>query len=146
MSNVAADDGVISVNPEQAWELYRSEKRALLVDVRSSMEFLFIGHPLDSINIAWIDEPDWAINPNFTEEIRRMAETKTSPGERPEDTMLILICRSGVRSVDAGKVLVAAGFSQVYNVLEGFEGGLDAEHHRGTLGGWRFRRLPWEQC
>ena len=33
----------------------------------------------------------------------------------------------------------------VYNVLEGFEGTLDEDHHRGTLGGRRRERLPWDQ-
>ena len=35
---------------------------------------------------------------------------------------------------------------QQVGLLEGFEGELDENHHRSTLGGWRFRGLPWEQC
>ena len=58
---------------------------------------------------------------------------------------LVVICRSGNRSVDAGLALEAAGFTQVINVLEGFEGPLDDDYHRGTQGGWRFRGLPWYQ-
>lgn len=58
---------------------------------------------------------------------------------------VLLICRSGNRSVDAGLALEAAGFTQVINVLEGFEGPLDDDYHRGTQGGWRFRGLPWYQ-
>jgi len=57
----------------------------------------------------------------------------------------VLICRSGNRSVDAGLALEAAGFSNVTNVLEGFEGDLDEKHQRGKLGGWRHAGLPWEQ-
>jgi rhodanese-related sulfurtransferase len=56
-----------------------------------------------------------------------------------------LICRSGHRSVYAGETLEAAGFSAVINVLEGFEGPLDDNNHRGTVGGWRHRGLPWQQ-
>ncbi len=48
--------------------------------------------------------------------------------------------------MEAGNALVKAGFNEVYNVLEGFEGELDKHHRRGTLGGWRFHGLPWEQC
>ena len=59
---------------------------------------------------------------------------------------VILICRSGKRSLEAGRVLVEAGFREVYNVLEGFEGELNEHHQRSTLGGWRFHGLPWEQC
>ena len=62
------------------------------------------------------------------------------------DRPVVLICRSGNRSVDAGKALEAAGFTRVYNVLYGFEGELDDTHHRGTLNGWRCEGLPWEQC
>jgi len=56
-----------------------------------------------------------------------------------------LICRSGHRSVDAGLALEQAGFKDVYNVLDGFEGPLDDDHHRGTVSGWRREGLPWEQ-
>jgi rhodanese-related sulfurtransferase len=59
---------------------------------------------------------------------------------------VILICRSGKRSIDAGSALLEAGFSQVYQVDEGFEGELDDHHQRGSVGGWRFHGLPWEQC
>jgi len=58
---------------------------------------------------------------------------------------VLLICRSGHRSMFAGEALEAAGFSAVINVLEGFEGPLDEQYHRGTLGGWRWRGLPWQQ-
>ena len=60
-------------------------------------------------------------------------------------TKVVIICRSGQRSVAAGVELEKAGFADVYNVLEGFEGPLDESHHRGTLGGWRKAGLPWEQ-
>jgi rhodanese-related sulfurtransferase len=63
-----------------------------------------------------------------------------------ELTPVLLICRSGVRSLEAGKVLVEAGFCDVYNIAHGFEGELDEAHRRGTLSGWRFEGLPWEQC
>jgi rhodanese-related sulfurtransferase len=58
---------------------------------------------------------------------------------------VVLICRSGNRSVDAGLALESAGFTKVYNVLEGFEGDLDDHHQRGNIGGWRKHGLPWEQ-
>ena len=58
---------------------------------------------------------------------------------------VLLICRSGQRSVDAGEALEAAGFASVINVTEGFEGPLDDNYHRGTLGGWRCHGLPWQQ-
>ncbi|MFO7603786.1 MAG: rhodanese-like domain-containing protein, partial [Gammaproteobacteria bacterium] len=59
---------------------------------------------------------------------------------------VILICRSGKRSLEAGNLLLQKGFEVVYSVAEGFEGELDNAHHRSTLGGWRYEGLPWEQC
>ncbi|MFN3629666.1 MAG: rhodanese-like domain-containing protein, partial [Casimicrobiaceae bacterium] len=37
------------------------------------------------------------------------------------------------------------GFTQVYNVLHGFEGELDEHMHRGRKNGWRHDGLPWQQ-
>jgi len=45
----------------------------------------------------------------------------------------------------AGTALEAAGFGEVYNQAEGFEGPLDERFRRGTMAGWRFHGLPWEQ-
>lgn len=59
---------------------------------------------------------------------------------------ILLICRSGKRSQEAGKKLISNGLSNVYHVTEEFEGDFDHEHHRSTLGGWRFHGLPWQQC
>ena len=105
------------------------------------MEHLFIGHPAGSIHIPWIDEPDWKVNPHFVTLVRQ-AMLGGATGAAP----VVLICRSGVRSLEAGKVLIDAGVKEVYNVAEGFEGQLDDKHHRSTLAGWRFHGLPWEQC
>jgi len=59
---------------------------------------------------------------------------------------VLLICRSGNRSDEAGKLLVDNGFKRVYNIVQGFEGELDDHHQRSRLAGWRFDNLPWEQC
>ncbi len=128
----------------EAWEICQQDPRALLIDVRSSMEFLFVGHPKGAIHIPWIDEPDWVINTNFATEIRKLALGGLK--EDANDVPIILICRSGNRSDDAGKVLAESGMKNVYHIDEGFEGKLDDEHHRSTVGGWRYHDLPWEQC
>ncbi|GMR20344.1 MAG: hypothetical protein BMS9Abin36_0939 [Gammaproteobacteria bacterium] len=138
--------GVKTVSPGEAWALLERDPRAVLIDVRSNMEFLFIGHPRGAINVAWIDEPDWKINPHFTAEVRKVLlggiGSPTEAGSAP----VVLICRSGKRSLEAGELLIKDGFIEVYNVADGFEGELNAEHHRSSLGGWRHDELPWEQC
>jgi rhodanese-related sulfurtransferase len=137
---------VKSLTPKDAFELLKRDPRAVLIDTRSNMEFLFIGHPLGAINIPWIDEPDWKINPNFATEVRKVLLGGLSHLDAVGSSPVVLICRSGKRSLEAGELLIKEGFTDVYNVLEGFEGELDDQHHRSTVGGWRHAGLPWEQC
>ena len=133
------------LSPKEAWQICQENSRALLIDVRSSMEFLFVGHAVGSIHIPWIDEPDWVINPNFVTDIRKLILGGVS-GSDDNSVPIILICRSGKRSKEAGEKLIEAGFTEIYNIDEGFEGELDEKHHRSTVGGWRYHNLPWEQC
>ncbi len=135
------------LTPKDAYHFLRREPRAMLIDIRSSMEFLFVGHPEGAVHIPWIDEPDWDVNPNFIRQIRElMLGGIICDEEAGGCAPVVLICRSGKRSVEAGKALLEAGFREVYNVLDGFEGELDEDHHRSSLGGWRFEGLPWVQC
>lgn len=123
--------------PKEAYQFMQETPNALLIDVRSEMEFLFVDHPVGAIMIPWNDGPDWDINPHFVAHVRKAASV-----DRP----LVLICRSGNRSETAGEALEQAGFTQVYNVLHGFEGDLNDHHRRNSINGWRHDRLPWVQC
>lgn len=134
------------LSPKQAWQLLQEDSRAVLVDIRSTMEYLFVGHPKGSVHVAWIDEPDWDVNPEFVTEIRKLMLGGVVCGEQEGCAPVILICRSGKRSHEAGRALLQAGMRNVMHVDEGFEGELDDEHHRSSTGGWRFHQLPWEQC
>jgi rhodanese-related sulfurtransferase len=124
--------------PKDAADFLAKDPTAVFVDCRSEMEFLFVGHPVGAMMIPWNDGPDWDINPHFVGQVKKACGHSTN---RP----VVLICRSGNRSVDAGQALEQAGFSKVFNVLEGFEGDLDDHHQRGNIGGWRKHGLPWEQ-
>ena len=137
---------VQSLHPVEANRLLEEEPRAVLIDVRSEMEFLFVGHPVGAIHIPWIDEPDWTVNPDFVREVRRVLLGGAVCDEDVGCAPVVLICRSGKRSLRAGELLVEEGFTRVYNVAEGFEGELDHNHQRSTLGGWRYHGLPWQQC
>ncbi len=137
---------VKALSPPQAFEFINEIQRAVLIDVRSSMEFLFVGHPKGSVHVPWIDAPEWVINPQFVTEVRKVMLGGIGTVEHTGDAPVVLICRSGKRSLEAGILLLNNGFSEVYNISEGFEGELDDTHHRSTMGGWRFHGLPWEQC
>ncbi|HQT25100.1 MAG TPA: rhodanese-like domain-containing protein [Burkholderiales bacterium] len=126
-----------SINPKEAFQFLKSHPSAVLIDVRSEIEYLFVGHPVGSIHVAWNDGPEWEINPDFVTDVKKIAN---------ESRAVLLICRSGVRSLEAGQVLEDSGFKHVYNVLHGFEGDLDESHKRSSQNGWRFDNLPWEQC
>ena len=126
------------LTPTEAFAYLRDTPDALFVDCRSDAEFLFVGHPVGALHVAWLDGPDWELNPHFVGEVRRLAG-------HAKDRPVVLICRSGRRSYDAGLALLEHGFTEVYNVVHGFEGDLDDKHHRSALNGWRFDGLPWEQ-
>ena len=134
------------LDPKAAHTLLHDNPRAVLVDIRSTMEFLFVGHPAGAIHVAWIDEPEWTVNPHFVTDVRKIMLGGATSHEEIGGAPVVLICRSGKRSIDAGKALLDAGFSDVYYVDEGFEGELDEHRHRGTVNGWRYHGLPWEQC
>jgi len=125
------------LTPKEAFEFLQRTADAVFVDCRSEMEYLFVGHPKGAILVSWNDGPNWDINPEFVSHVK-----KATSVNRP----VVLICRSGNRSLDAGHALEEAGFTKIYNVLHGFEGELDSDHHRGASTGWRFEGLPWEQC
>ena len=76
-----------------------------------------------------------ALNPDFDAQMRAAGQ-----GGRP----LLLICRSGVRSIAAARRATELGLT-AYNVTEGFEGDPDQHAQRGHLGGWRHAGLPWRQ-
>ncbi len=134
------------LSPSQAHELLQTNPKALLIDIRSSMEYLFVGHPVGAIHVPWLDEPDWVENPHFITEIRKLLLGGAVCENQQDCTPIILICRSGKRSKEAGRALLAAGLGNIFHINEGFEGNLDEHHHRSSVGGWRFRGLPWEQC
>lgn len=123
------------VPPQLAWELFAAGE-ALLVDVRSNEERKFVGHVPGSLHVPWASGTSLTRNPRFVREL----EAKTGKGP-----VILLLCRSGKRSVLAAEAATKAGLTNVFNVLEGFEGEIDNHGHRGAADGWRFRGLPWVQ-
>lgn len=123
------------VSPQEAWALVQ-EGAAVLVDVRTGEERKFVGQVPGSIHVAWATGTSLTRNPRFAREL----EAKVR-----KDEPVLLLCRSGKRSVLAAEAAAKAGFTSVFNVLEGFEGELNGDQRRGTADGWRFHGLPWVQ-
>lgn len=124
-----------SVAPELAWALF-SEGEAVIVDVRTAEERKFVGHVPETLHVAWMTGFSLSRNPRFTKEL----ESKVK-----KDQIVLLLCRSGKRSAAAAEAAAKAGFTNVFNILEGFEGDLDALQRRGGFNGWRHAGLPWIQ-
>ena len=123
------------VSPKLAWELFAAGQ-AQLVDVRTAEERKFVGHVAGSLHVPWATGTAMTRNPRFAREL----EAKVG-----KDANILLLCRSGKRSVLAAEVATKAGFTRVFNILEGFEGEIDGQQHRGGDDGWRFQGLPWIQ-
>jgi rhodanese-related sulfurtransferase len=127
------------LTPKQAAQFLKDNPKALFIDCRSQMEYHFVGHPVDALHVSWNDGFDWEINPHFVGEVKKLAG-------HAHDRPVVLISRNRVRSAEAGAALEANGFSRVYTVKNGFEGDLDADHHRSNINGWCHDGLPWQQC
>jgi rhodanese-related sulfurtransferase len=123
-----------AVTPVEAYHLTQ-HNAARIVDVRTGPEYSFVGRVPDTPLIEW-HGMDSASCRAFLSGLRQVAEP---------DEAILLICRSGVRSHAAATVAAQAGYTRVYNVLEGFEGQLNAHHQRGKVNGWRHHGLPWVQ-
>ncbi|MCW5643792.1 MAG: MBL fold metallo-hydrolase [Rhodoferax sp.] len=122
------------VSPQLAYDWWQSGD-AVLVDVRTDAEREWVGFIPDAVPIAWKQWPGMVMNPQFDQALLSAV---------PKDKKVVLLCRSGVRSIAAAKRATELGL-QAYNILEGFEGNPDSDAHRGQLGGWRKHGLPWRQ-
>ena len=128
-----------SLTPREAWRLVQAGQ-AVLVDVRSAEERHFVGQVPGSLHVAWATGTALNRNPRFVKELDAKVGAK-SGNELP----VLLLCRSGKRSALAAEAATKAGLSNVFNVLEGFEGDSDEHRQRGHFNGWRFHALPWTQ-
>ena len=124
-----------AVSLQEAHQLH-SSGAARIVDVRTEPEWLYVGRIPGSDHIEWRVYGAQQPNPDF---LARLESTVK------KDEVVLFLCRSAQRSHSAATIAAKAGFMHAYNILEGFEGNLDADNHRGTTGGWRKAGLPWEQ-
>lgn len=127
----------------EAWRFLEENPDALLIDVRTIAEWVYVGLPdltqlrRTVICVQWIMFPQMQTNPDFVPHVEAEGVTRDRP--------LLLICRSGIRSRDAAVALTTAGFGPCYNVSDGFEGDLNSEKQRGVSNGWKVAALPWVQ-
>ena len=122
--------------PNEAFQILQLAPGAKLIDVRSRAELDFVGRIPGAVEIEWATYPGMKPNPHFQTELEQQVDS---------EALVMFICRSGARSHHAAVAAEKAGYSEVYNVLEGFEGDKDMKEHRNKLNGWRANELPWAQ-
>jgi rhodanese-related sulfurtransferase len=138
MKNLTPTEAWAWLQAEQARSAGAGQEGPLFVDVRMEIESLYVGRPPGVENIPWYEYPDLTPDPaRFASAVEAEAGSKARA--------VLLICRSGKRTLDAGLALEAAGFSEVLHVVHGFEGDLNDAFKRSSLNGWRHDGLPWEQ-
>lgn len=140
-----AEEGAYSGDKvsRESWDILQKDVTAVLIDVRTDAEFSYVGVPdLSSLGketkfASWILFPKNEINPEFLQQLAVAAPDR--------EAQILFLCRSGVRSRFAAATATEAGYSNCYNILEGFEGDKNSTGHRGTIGGWKVAGLPWVQ-
>lgn len=125
-----------AVSPAEAWALRQQLPGSVIVDVRSAAEWQFVGVVPDAVRIELRTYPGMVPNPGFVTQLQQQVDKSAT---------VLFICRSGARSDEAARLAAEVGYSEVYNVLEGFEGDRDAAQHRGSVNGWKAAGLPWMQ-
>lgn len=138
------------VTPKEGYEMWQKDPdKVKILDVRTPEEYATVGHPAMAINIpvqfmtyVWNPEKKdylWKDNPKFVARVKKAF--------RPTDT-LVVMCRSGHRSAAAIEKLAKAGFKNLYNLHEGFEGDKVTDKSNPNFGkrmknGWKNAGLPW---
>lgn len=134
----------------EAYEVWESDPEAVtIIDVRTREEYLFVGHPAMAWKIPLAEQSyEWdaakghypmKFLPDFVSRVRTIAES---------DETIFVMCRSGGRSAKAVNMLTEAGFTQVYNIIDGMEGdkvGDPVSVYKGQrlVNGWKNSGCPW---
>ncbi|MHB1331794.1 MAG: rhodanese-like domain-containing protein [Sulfuriferula sp.] len=124
-----------ALTPTEAYFILSHAPGARLVDVRSHAEWDLVGEITGAEQLEWQAYPGWIPNAYFMQQLKQQVDM---------EALVMFICRSGERSHQAALVAHDAGYTEVYNVLEGFEGAKSADGMRGQGCGWKAAGLPWK--
>ena len=140
---------VTQINPKEAFEILKSDKNSVLVDVRTFEEFNFVGLPDSNafekrmILLPWQIFPAMEENPEFSSGLEETLNEIFN--DTAKEVKIIFICRTGGRSNQAAAHASNLGYKNSYNVTSGFEGDLNNLSQRGKTNGWKAENLPWRQ-
>ena len=133
------------INSTEAYSILQKSENAVLIDVRSTMEYEYVGHPVNAIHVPIKEPPDWEIRVDFINDVKSELAKKFTNIQNLSEIHILLLCRSGKRSEQAALLLDSEGYKNTINIVDGFEGNKDINGHRSVINGWRFHDLPWEQ-
>ena len=138
------------VTAKEAYEMWKANPETVkILDVRTAEECVFVGHAEMAMNIPFdLHTYQWdaskhhfviELNPDFISHVKEWA--------KPTDTILAT-CRSGPRGAFAVNALTEAGFTNVYNIIDGMEGDIIQDPQNVFYGkrmknGWKNSGLPW---
>ena len=124
-----------ALTPSEAFQILQLTQNAKLVDVRTRAELELVGRVPQATHIEWAFYPGMVANQDFAAQIK----TQLDP-----EALTIFMCRTGGRSHNAAVLAAQLGFSEAYNMLEGFEGEATPDtKQRCKLNGWKVADLPW---
>ena len=123
-----------ALTPQEAYEILQKAPEAKLVDVRSLAELELVGRVPSAAHIEWAFYPGMVANADFAQHLDMQVD---------KEALVIFMCRTGGRSHNAAAVAAKLGFSEAYNMLEGFEGEANTEKQRTLINGWKHAGLPW---
>jgi rhodanese-related sulfurtransferase len=138
------------VTAKEAYEMWNaSPEKIKIIDVRTPEEYLFVGHPemawkipvADQLYVWDADKKKYPMKmlTDFVARVKEMA--------KPTDTLMVM-CRSGGRSAIAVNLLARAGFTNVYNIIDGMEGDMVNDpssifNNQRLKNGWKNSGCPW---
>jgi len=133
------------VTAQTVWDELAANPAAILVDVRTQAEWNLVGKPdlssidREPIDLQWVTMQ--GVNKNFLTELQGELDKRGAAKDAP----IYIMCQSGGRSKIAAMQCTELGYTNAYNLAEGFEGALDEHKHRNSIGGWKVAGLPWTQ-
>lgn len=123
-----------ALTPQEAYEVLQKTLHAKLVDVRTTAELELVGKISGATHIEWAFYPGMVANPDFAAHLEMQVD---------KEALVIFMCRTGGRSHNAAATAAKLGFTEAYNMLEGFEGEANENKQRTFINGWKHAGLPW---
>jgi rhodanese-related sulfurtransferase len=124
-----------ALTPLETHQILQMIPNAKLVDVRSRAELELVGKVPFANHIEWAFYPGMVANQDFAQQLAMQID---------KESVVVFMCRTGGRSHNAAAVAAQLGFTEAYNMVEGFEGESTPDtRQRGQINGWKHAGLPW---